>query len=323
VNRAALRRVAGPLVLGAAAIALLVTLRGQGSEAREALGRTDLASLALAFFAVMAGLLASAQVWRILLADLGSPLTQREMMHVFFVGQLGKYIPGSVFAMTSQMQLGRARGVPRTRTATSWMVFMGVLIATGALCASVALPLTSPTALEDRPWVLLLLPAGFTCLSPPVLNRVLGFALAKLRRTPLDRLLSWRGIGGAVAWALVMWGCYAAHLVLLVDPQSPEPGHRLGLLALGAFALAWVAGLLVIVAPAGAGAREAVLIVALAPVLTVPAATAVALSSRLLLTLGDAAWAGIAFLQRPREVSPRARILEPDGATSAHRHDPG
>ena len=57
--------------------------------------------------------------------------------------------------------------------------------------------------------------------------------------------------------------------------------------AIGGFALAFSLGPLLVVLPAGAGVREAVLIVLLGTVLTTPAATAVALTSRLLLMVTD------------------------------------
>ena len=64
--------------------------------------------------------------------------------------------------------------------------------------------------------------------------------------------------------------------------------------AVGFFAAAWAAGFVVLIAPAGAGARE----VALAGLLgsAVPDSTALAatLASRLALTLADVAWALLA-----------------------------
>ena len=57
-------------------------------------------------------------------------------------------------------------------------------------------------------------------------------------------------------------------------------------LAVGAFSLASVAGLLALPVPAGAGVREAVLVVALSPVLPVGQALLLALVSRALLTVG-------------------------------------
>jgi glycosyltransferase 2 family protein len=295
-----LRRLVGPLVLVVALVALVLTLRAQGQDARDALGRTDPAAVALSGAAVLAGLLASVQVWKRLLADLGSPLTQRQALHVFFVGQLGKYVPGTVFAMAAQMQVGRQYAVPRSRVASSWLLFMLVLVATGLLCGVVGLPLTNADVFDDYGVVLLALPVGLLCLAPPVLNRVLAWLLRRTRRPPLERPLTWQGVAVASGWAFLMWALYAVHLVVLAEPQDPEPGHRLPLLALGAFALAWAAGPFFVIAPAGAVVREAVLVLALAPALDAPRATAVAVVSRLLMALGDALWALAGWLLRPR-----------------------
>ncbi len=86
--------------------------REGAAEAVRAIGPGyALASLA----AVLVGLLASMSVWRALLADLGAALSLRAAFHVFFFGQLGKYVPGSVFAVAAQMELGRAQGASRSR----------------------------------------------------------------------------------------------------------------------------------------------------------------------------------------------------------------
>jgi uncharacterized membrane protein YbhN (UPF0104 family) len=63
---------------------------------------------------------------------------------------------------------------------------------------------------------------------------------------------------------------------------------------MGIFGLAWVAGLLFVVVPAGAGVREVILVVGLASVLSSGAALAVALLSRVLLTVTDLVLAGAA-----------------------------
>jgi uncharacterized membrane protein YbhN (UPF0104 family) len=64
--------------------------------------------------------------------------------------------------------------------------------------------------------------------------------------------------------------------------------------------LAWTAGFLVLIVPAGAGAREAVLILALAPALPTAPATLLALLSRLLATVADLVWAAVGIALRPR-----------------------
>jgi len=279
---------------------LVLALREKGPEALEAARDVGAPAALGSLLAVLVGLLASAMVWRALLADLGTPLPLRPALHVFFLGQLGKYVPGQVFAIAAQMELGRSQGAPRSRVGTASLLFMGVLVAAGLLSAAVALPLTSPGALRNYAWVLLLLPLGLAVLHPPVLTRLVQALLKILKRDPLERPLSRRGVGTALGWALAMWVAYGVHLWLLVRPQDTEGRADLLLLSLGAYALAWTAGFLFVIAPAGAGVRELALIAALAPVLDQAAALAVAVLSRVLMTLGDLAWGAAGAAMRPR-----------------------
>ncbi|MCA1722204.1 MAG: UPF0104 family protein, partial [Actinobacteria bacterium] len=147
-------------------------------------------------------------------------------------------------------------------------------------------------------------------LAPPVLTRLVGAGLRVLRRDPLDRPLSGRGIGAALGWALAMWAAYGIHVLLLLLPQDRTGTGNLPLLALGGYALAWTVGFLFLLAPAGALIRETVLVLALAPVLDRPGATAVAVVSRGVMTLADLLWGGAGALLRPRN-RPRKRA---DGA---------
>jgi uncharacterized membrane protein YbhN (UPF0104 family) len=301
LSRPALGRVVRVAFLLVALLLLGLALRENGDEALASARDVGLVNALGSLVAVLVGLLCSALVWRALLADLGTPLRARPALHVFFLGQLGKYVPGSVFAIAAQMELGRSQGAPRSRVGTASLLFMGVLVAAGLLTAAVALPLTSPAALREYAWVLLLLPLGLAVLHPPVLTRLVTVLLRVLRRDPLDRPLSRRGVGAALGWALAMWAAYGLHLWLLVRPQDTEGRADLLLLSLGAYALAWTAGFLFVVAPAGAGVRELALIAALAPVLDPAAALAVAVLSRVLMTLGDLLWGAAGAALRPRK----------------------
>jgi uncharacterized membrane protein YbhN (UPF0104 family) len=97
----------------------------------------------------------------------------------------------------------------------------------------------------------------------------------------------------STTWALVMWGFFGAHALVLTDALGGR-SLNVALICVGAFALAWVVGLLVVIAPAGAGAREAVLVLALGSVLDRPEALVLALVSRIIMVLADAVVAGAA-----------------------------
>jgi len=68
------------------------------------------------------------------------------------------------------------------------------------------------------------------------------------------------------------------------------------LLALGGTALAWSAGFLAIPLPSGAGLREVITIAILSSVMSVPSATVVALTSRVIAVVGDGAFAAVAVV---------------------------
>ncbi len=280
-------------------VGLGLFLRGRGDAFLGALRDADPLALALSLLLVLAGLLASAMVWRSLLTELGSRLPLRTALHVFFLGQLGKYVPGSVFAVAAQMELGRDQGLSRSRVGTASLLFMGVLVAAGLLVSVGTLPFVSPQALDGYGWVLVALPLGLVVLAPPVLTRLVGVALRLLKREPLSQPLRARGLGAALGWAMLMWACYGLHLLVLVRTQPRDDGPDLLLLTLGGYALAWVVGFVVLIAPAGGGLREIVLVVVLAPVLTEPRALAVALLSRVVMTAGDLLWGGVGARLRP------------------------
>lgn len=250
--------------------------------------------LSLSLALVVAGLFASLLSWRAVVADLGSPLAVGTASRIFFLGQLGKYLPGSVWPVVAQMELGTDAAVPRRRSAAAALVIYAVNIFTGALVAALTLPIAAAGSTAWSPLSVLALPAGLVLLHPRVVNPLLNRGLRMLRREPLEHPLTGRGLLAAGSWATTMWVCYGLHVLVLARDVGGT-GVRLLPLAVGGFALAWVTGFLVVVAPAGAGAREAALVLALGGALTRSGALTVALVSRLLMTLGDLFWGGLAL----------------------------
>ncbi|WP_336207746.1 lysylphosphatidylglycerol synthase transmembrane domain-containing protein [Nonomuraea sp. LPB2021202275-12-8] len=244
--------------------------------------------LAGSLVAVVAALLGAMLTWRTLLADLGSPLPLRPAAKVFFVGQLGKYIPGALWPVLAQMEMGRDLGVPRPRSAAAFFLMMPIQLATGLLVALGTL------GWDRFGWLLLLVPVLLVLLEPKVINGVIGFGLRRLKREPLERPLTRRGMLTALGWALLGWTCYGVHLFFI----APEMGLPF---AVGAFALSWCLGILTFVVPAGAGVREVAMVAALGPVMDSGPAIAVALCSRIVIILGDLICAGLAGISARRD----------------------
>jgi uncharacterized membrane protein YbhN (UPF0104 family) len=302
-----------PLVLVLILVFVALLLTQQWQQVRPLLGRLTVVGLLAATVAVLAGHLATFLSWRALLTDLGFPLPLAGSLHVFFLGQLGKYLPGSIWPAVAQMELGRDYRVPQRVSGSAVAATLLISVGAGLLVAVVLVPLAGLGALGRYWWTALALPLVALLASPPVLNRLLGAALRLARRTPLPQRLSTAGTLRSVGWALAAWLCYGVHVWLLAHQLGVAGGLPLLLHSTGAFAGAWCVGFLLVVAPAGAGAREAALILLLGASVPRPESTVIAVVSRLLFTLADLGWGGAAGLAGRHHRVSRRRCAGPRG----------
>ncbi|HVE63546.1 MAG TPA: lysylphosphatidylglycerol synthase domain-containing protein [Mycobacteriales bacterium] len=283
-------RFVGALVFVGFLVAAVLSQRGAIADAADEL---SLATVLLSTIPVLVGLYCSMLSWRAVLADLGSPLSRSAALRIFFLGQLGKYVPGSVWPVLAQMELGRDHKVPRARTAAAGVV----AIALGLTAALVVAASTLPFLGEGGRYLgaLAVLPVAMVGLQPRVLTPVINRGLRLIRRQQLDRPLTGGAILRGVAWGVGTWVCNGVHVWIVArDLGGTGSEGRLLALSVGSFAVSWAVGFLVFVAPAGAGAREAALIVTMGSVLPTGAATLLALVSRIVLTVADVVWAGVA-----------------------------
>lgn len=273
---------------------LIVTVTRERSALAQALQQLSISSLIASGLLVVAGLVAQMLSWRALFAGRGSdPPSLRASAQIYYIGQLGKYVPGSVWAVVAQSELGADHRISRSRSAVVALGALAVLVVTGTGVAATTLSITSPGSLRSYWWALPALPVGFCLLLPPVFNRLIRVALKVTHREGATEGIGARSLIVSTTWALVMWGFFGAHAVVLADALGGR-SPNIALICVGAFALAWVVGLLVVIAPAGAGAREAVLVLALGSVLDRPEALVLALVSRILMVVADAVLAGAA-----------------------------
>ena len=246
--------------------------------------------------------------WRAVLADLGSALSLRRAVAVFGISQLGKYVPGGVWNVVAAAEVGAGHGVPRSRSAVSMLVAVAVSVASGAAVGAAALPFVAVDALGAWSWVVWVSPVVVVVLAPPVLNRLIGLAVRVAGRGALEHPMTWSGLGRAAAWSVAGWLVAGLQLWVLCTGLGLPLTVRTFALVTGGWALAWTAGFLFVVAPAGAGVREVVLAAVLAGALSAPAAALAVLVSRVALTVIDLAFAGLGLLLAR---GPRSPDVEP------------
>lgn len=266
--------------------------RSLGDELVEALEDVSVGRVAVGGVLVVVGLLLTAGVWMVSLASFGAMTGSRTAVPSFFIAQLGKYIPGSVWSFAAQGVLGASHGLPARVPATAAVLFLGAHVASGLT----AVGLMGWWTMLPRPVVGFALVIGIAGLTPAV-YRALGSRLAARR-------CDW-SLRHSVRCVLIMgavWCCYALSLTALVPSVGASAAIGLGC----SFALAFAVGVAVPIAPAGLGARDGALIVLITPVLGVGPAGAVAILSRLLHTLADFLLGGVGWCMMRASNGPRA-----------------
>lgn len=279
-----------------AAAALLISSEWNGISA--ALIDAEIGLIALALLAAIANVVLTGLSWRALLLHAPITLTARQSAHIFFLGQIGKYLPGSLWSFLASGELAKRAGFPRTTAMSS--LFLALLIGMGSGVIIALLLVPQSLGYVPESWVVWTFAAAlFALIALPRLRAV----LLKLAR--IDFPVPLTALTTSLALALVAWIFAGVQIVLLSKAIGAGLGWPDLLQATGAYAFAWVAGFLVVIAPAGLGAREGGLIAALTLSIGLAEASAIVLLSRLVVTTADFVCAGIAVAMN---ASPTAQV---------------
>lgn len=228
------------------------------------------------------------EAWRTMLRGWGEALQWLPAARIWTVSSLGKYLPGKVWAIAGMAMMAQRRGVAPWAAMASAIILQAVAIGTGGVVTGVAgaRALAGGTALQRAaPWLLAAAAAGGVALAvwPPVMRWLLRLARVE---TPVVRTPGSSPLAVAIGANLLAWCGYGLALWLLahglLDVPSLTPA-----VAIGAFAASYVAGLVALPAPGGLGVREAVFVLMLDGIIGPAAAIALAIASRILLTLTE------------------------------------
>ncbi len=203
---------------------------------------------------------------------------------------LGRYVPGSVLMVVGRVVLSHERGVPRRATAAAmtYELILSVGVAAAAAAVFVAVYGVGGAAV----WLVALLPLGLVVLHPKIFGPLSTWALRKARRDPLPRLIA----PGPLAW-LVGWYAFTAALLgvamwLLVWSAAGSDAGGPAYVG-SAFLLSFAASMVAVIVPSGIGVREGAFALALARYVPDGVAVALAVGSRLILTLVELAFVAV------------------------------
>ena len=199
-----------------------------------------------------------------------------------------------MWSVLAQAEMGARLDVPRRRSGVVGLVSIGLGVLTGLLVGLPALALLIGSShAASAAWLLLALPLVVVACWPRALNFLVATGLRVLRREPLEHELSGRAVLVTVLLFVASWLAFGLQTWVLARSVGGVNGAgSLTLATLSGYALAATIGQLAIIAPAGVGVRESLLVFLLGSSMTSSAAFAVVLLSRFAVTVGDVLLAG-------------------------------
>ena len=267
------------------------TLVDQASEVRSAVAGGDPWLLVAALATAALAMVAVALPWRGAIELLGGRLDAAGTVARYFAGEIGKYVPGTVWAVVGRGELARRSGVRAEAAYGSVALSLLALYLAALAAATATLPAVLAQGGDRRPWLLLLLlPVGLVALHHAVTSRVVAVA-GRLRRKPLDVAVPrWGEILVLVARYLPAWVLIGSATWLVAEALGGDASWPQVVFATS---LSWFAGFVVVPVPGGVGVREAVFLASV-PGLDAGVAAAAALVARIAFVVVDAVGAVVA-----------------------------
>jgi len=297
--------------LGLLALGLLfATVADSWDEVSDELADADVGWVAASVGFAGAGMTAIAIGWWRTIAVLGGRIGFGTTIARYYVGEIGKYLPGSLWPLIGRGELAARAEVPRPVAYGSVAVSLVSLYLAAGLLVAALLPFLGSGDEQAPLWPLLSIPLGVALLAGGLLDRLRRLAERMIGRDidltfPTPRASALLVASYLPSWLLVGSATWAMTKALVPDADVAP--------VVAAATLSWLAGFVAVPVPGGVGVREAVFVAAV-PDLSAGVATTVALAVRLVFVLVDAGgWAlGTAWLahelRRGRSIAtPRPR----------------
>lgn len=302
------------MVIGLVAVAFVIrALFSEWDATKDALVGVSWGWLALGVFTATAAMVVIAWVWTDVIEALTQSTDTPERLPAlsrvnlsarYFVGELGKYLPGGIWTVVGRSELARRGGINRAIAYSSVALSLIALYLAGAGVAAALIPFDLAQqnhGMRTMVGLGVVILGGVVILHPKTLNLLLQNAERITKRGLNLTIPPGRATGALVlryvpAWIAIAASSYA--VARAITPEASLPKVALATIA------SWIAGFVAVPVPAGGGVREAVFLALCG--LPAGIGAAVALISRLLFVLIDAigAAAGSFILRRSVATSP-------------------
>ncbi|MFN8650859.1 MAG: lysylphosphatidylglycerol synthase domain-containing protein [Gemmatimonadales bacterium] len=244
--------------------------------------------LVLALLIVWSSYAVLVEGWRRVVLAMKQRLGYLDAVRITMVSNLGKYLPGKVWAIAGAALLAERAGVAPGAAVAAAFLLQALSLASGLLLVAFLAP-QAMTTLDPSPRIALAVIAvlalgGLVVFAVPSLlamfRRWLPKAISGIEPVPVGALLT-----GLLA-NVVGWAAYGLAFLCLIRGLIPAAQVSWSL-ATAVFTTSYLVGLIAAFSPGGIGTRELAFTFLLTPTVGAQAATALAIATRVLLTITE------------------------------------
>ncbi len=231
-------------------------------------------------------------IWSTIVGFFDKSVSYNKAFKIAYLAQLGRYLPGRIWQLFGMIYLAAKEGITKEEATVSFILSQLFATPPGLLIVVTYL-FVLETAAKYRDyiafaWVGVAAMAAFLVvfLMPRLLRACINFATKLMRQTPIEFTLEKKVGMKVLFFYFVTWNLYGVSFYLFL--LSILPGYDFSLIEIiGAWTLAYLVGYWAIVLPAGIGAREAALVILLAPIIGAERAGIAVIGARLWSMLGE------------------------------------
>lgn len=246
------------------------------------------------------------ETWRRVLLELGSSIAFRTAARIWFVSNLGKYVPGRIWTVTTMAMMAGEHRVPVGTVAASTVVIMIANVATGfAVVLLTSAGIVRRLAGGTAGVIAATIGMFVLLIATPYIAGHWNRIAARFHRAQLTVTVPPKAVAVAIAGCTISWLLYGLAFMLFVRSLIGAVGTPYWAFVT-ANAAAYLVGYLAIIAPAGIGFREVVLVTVLPAlrIATGPQAALITVASRIWLTVLEIAPSLVALVQSRHETRP-------------------
>ncbi len=271
------------LIIGLAGMAFLLrTMWTHRDEMKDSFSHLTWSSLVGAVFFAFMSMSYLGWMWGRLLLRRGYKVPRAQLVSWYYTGQLGKYVPGGVWAVVGRAEMAVRGGVPRADAYSVTGLSMFTTYSAAALCAALGSLLSWERPIIGAALLLALLFGLSVYAIAPLRQRLVGL-LRKITSgtneltAPKDMLAL--TIVQVPAWIMIS---------LSTTITAHAFGAEVGVLHMFfVSSLSWLIGFLVIGAPGGLGVRESIFTGLLSASIGTSTALSLAVASRMIFVSVD------------------------------------